>query len=62
MASVAYSRTDQYVFIAQKRNSGVFSLLGKNTEYSFSYRLVRDMNMMKFVSKFDTSCLTQTSH
>ena len=46
MASVAYSRTDQCVFIAQKRNSCVFSLLGNNTEYSFSasvYRLLRDM-------------------
>ena len=36
MASVAYSRTDQCVFIAQKRNSCVFSLLGNNTEYPFS--------------------------
>ena len=46
MASVAYYRTDQCVFIAQKSNSCVFSLLGNNTEYSFSasvYRLVRDM-------------------
>ena len=37
MASVAYSRIDgQYFFIAQKRNSCVFSLLGNNIEYSFS--------------------------
>ena len=28
--------TDQYYFKAQKRNSCVFSLLGKNIEYSFS--------------------------
>ena len=40
MASVAYSRTDQCVFIAEKRNSCVFRLLGNNTE--FSVRLVRD--------------------
>ena len=54
MASVAYSRPDQYVFITQKRNSCVFSLLGNNTEYSFSasvHRLVRDM-------KGQTSTLT----
>ena len=37
MASVAYSRINgQYLFIAQKRNSCVFSLLGNNNEYSFS--------------------------
>ena len=29
-------RTDQYFFIAQKRNSCVFSLFGNNIEYSFS--------------------------
>ena len=36
MASVAYSRTDQYVFITQKSNSCVLDLLANNTEYSFS--------------------------
>ena len=36
MASVAYSRTDQHVFIAQKSNSCVLGLLANNTEYSFS--------------------------
>ena len=35
-ASVAYSKTDQYVFITQKRNSCVLGLLTNNTEYSFS--------------------------
>ena len=59
MASVAYSRTDQCVFIAQKkRNSCVFSLLGNNAEYSFSISSREEHE----VSKFDTSCLTQTSH
>ena len=38
MASVAYSRTDQYVFITQKSNSCVLGLLGNNTEYSLSSR------------------------
>ena len=36
MASVAYSRTDQYVFITQKSHSYVLDLLANNTEYSFS--------------------------
>ena len=37
--------TDQYFFIAQRRNSCVFSLLGNNIEYSFSGvdRLVKDV-------------------
>ena len=35
-ASVAYSVTDQYIFITQKRNSCVLGLLANNTEYSFS--------------------------
>ena len=46
MASIAYSRTDPCVFISQKRNSCVFSLLGNNTEYPSSasvYLLGRDM-------------------
>ena len=33
---VAYSKTDQYVFITQKRNSCVLGSLANNTEYSFS--------------------------
>ena len=37
--------TDQYFFIAQRRNSFMFSLLGNNIEYSSSGvdRLVRDV-------------------
>ena len=38
MASIAYSRTDPYVFITQKSHSCVLDLLAYNTEYSFSIR------------------------
>ena len=38
MASIAYSRTDQYVFITQKSHSCVLDLLANNAEYSFSIR------------------------
>ena len=36
MASIAYSRTDQYVFITQWSHSCVLDLPANNTEYSFS--------------------------
>ena len=39
--------TDQYLFIAQKRNSCVFSLFGNNIGYSFRHESSREGHVMK---------------
>ena len=59
MASVAYSRTDPYVFIAQKSNSCVLGLLANNTECSFSISSREGHDVSKHHTVTDSESVTE---